>query len=287
MRASSNKCDIEFLLEEVVTLPSLPGTVASIMRMVADPKCSLAAVAKAISADPPLAMKTLRLVNTAYYGLRQKVMTIEHAVVLLGTKVIKNLAFTATVFDIMKGGVGEFFHHSVTCGMATRALMEVCTKESSAESSDEAFVFGLLHDIGKVMFQQFMPEEYVKVAEMVRERKIPWYKAEQEVIGIDHARLGARLAEKWKLPDHLIGGIAGHHVLTHCVKPELRQYAAIVAVADHICSLCSIPATAVGPVALDERVWNASGLVSTQIPAVMDSFFEKLSSAEELMQLSA
>ena len=95
-------CDIDTLLDEVVTLPSLPSSVAHIMRLVSDPQCPLSAVAQAISSDPPLAMKTLRLVNAAYYGLRQQVGTIEHAVVLLGIKVIKNLAFTATVFDIMK-----------------------------------------------------------------------------------------------------------------------------------------------------------------------------------------
>jgi putative nucleotidyltransferase with HDIG domain len=287
MSAPPHKCDIDSLLEEVVTLPSLPDTVASIMRMVGDPKCSLAAVAKAISADPPLAMKTLRLVNTAYYGLRQKVTTIEHAVVLLGTKVIKNLAFTATVFDVMKGGVDEFFRHSVSCGMATRALIEACTSDSSAESSDEAFVFGLLHDIGKVIFEQFMPAEYAKVALLARERQIPWYKAELEVIGVDHAFLGARLAEKWKLPDHLIGGIAGHHVLEQCVQPELRQYAALVSIADFICAQCQIPAATAGRTVLGEDMWAQSGLTSAKIPAVMESFFEKLASADELMKLAS
>jgi len=287
MSPPSRKYDIDFLIEEVVTLPSLPGTVATIMRLVNDPQCSLSAVAKAISADPPLAMKTLRLVNTAYYGLRQKITTIEHAVVLLGTKVVKNLAFTATVFDIMKGSVEGFFRHSVSCAMATRALVEASAAKTPTESADEAFVFGLLHDIGKVVFEQFLPNECREVARLAQEQRIPWYVAEREIIGVDHALLGAKLAEKWKLPAHLIDGIGGHHSLGQCQHQEMKPIAALVSVGDYMVTQCAIPAADGSIVQLNDEVWKRCGLASADMPGIVDSFLLKLPSVEELMQIAS
>ena len=279
--------DIDALLDEVITLPSLPSTVAYIMRLVSDPQCSLSSVAHAISADPPLTIKTLRLVNAAYYGLRQKVSTIEHAVVLLGIKVIKNLAFTATVFDIMKGNVDAFFRHSIAAGLAMRALVEAGCGKTAIQSPEEAFVCGLLHDIGKVFMNEFLPKESAKVAQVCAKTGMPWYFAEREIMGVDHAQIGARLAQKWKLPDILTYAVAGHHDLKQCKDSDARQAAALVAVADFICCSCGIRAHAVGATPVPEDTWTASQLSSEVVPAVMGGFVQALPSVNELMSLAA
>ena len=279
--------DIETLLDEVVTLPSLPSAVAHIMKLVSDPQCPLSAVAAAISADPPLAMKTLRLVNAAYYGLRQQVSTIEHAVVLLGIKVIKNLAFTATVFDIMKGSVESFFRHSVATGAAMRVLAESGGVEVAVESGEEAFVCGLLHDIGKVILDEFLPRECAAVDEAARHRRIPFYMAERDIIGVDHAAVGGRLAEKWKLPRELVFGIAGHHNLRYCKEPGEKRVAAFVSIADYMCAASSIGAFENAVVNLDQDTWTASGLSSRNIPALMDNFYKALPSVDELLRVAA
>jgi len=279
--------DIDTLLDEVITLPSLPSTVAHIMRLVSDPQCSLSSVAHAISADPPLTIKTLRLVNAAYYGLRQKVSTIEHAVVFLGIKVIKNLAFTATVFDIMKGSVDAFFRHSIAAGLAMRALVEAGCGKTAMQSPEEAFVCGLLHDIGKVLMNEFLPKESAKVAQVCAKTGMPWYLAEREIMGIDHAQIGARLAQKWKLPDILTCAVAGHHDIKQCKDSDARQAAALVAVADFICCSCGIRAHAVGATPVPEDTWTASELSSEVVPAVMGGFVQALPSVSELMSLAA
>jgi len=279
--------DIETLLDEVVTLPSLPSAVAHIMKLVSDPQCPLSAVAAAISADPPLAMKTLRLVNAAYYGLRQQVSTIEYAVVLLGIKVIKNLAFTATVFDIMKGSVEDFFRHCVATGAAMRVLSESGGVEVAVESGEEAFVCGLLHDIGKVILNEFLPRECAAVDEFARQRRIPLYMAERNILGVDHAAVGARLAEKWKLPREFVFGIAGHHNLQICKDPRERRVAALVSVADYMCVASSIASFENAVVNLDQDTWTASGLSSRNIPAIMDNFYKALPSVDELLRVAA
>jgi HD-like signal output (HDOD) protein len=278
--------DIEALLDEVITLPSLPGTVAHVIRLVSDPQCSLAAVAQAIAADPPLAIRTLRPVNTAYYGLRQKVATIEHAVVLLGIKVIKNLAFTASVFDILQGSVEPFFRHCVACGMAMRSIVEVLGSRHPIPSPQEAFTCGLLHDIGKVILAEFLPKECDRVAATSRARRIPWYEAERLVIGVDHAAIGGRLAQKWGLPDMLVGGIAGHHDLRQAGDAASHRIAALVSVADYLCSLSGIAADKDAVVYVVEEVWTASELASRDAPPIMDAFIKALPAIDELMRLA-
>lgn len=276
--------DIDTLLEEVVSLPSLPGTVAHIMRLVEDPACSLAEVSKAISTDPPLALKTLRLVNTAYYGLRQKITTIEHAVVLLGVKVIRNLVFSATVFDVMKQGMERVFRHSVSCGMATRAVLASCGKGMPVESAEEGFVYGLLHDIGKVILEGFVPSAYESVRERVLTQHVPWYVAERDVIGIDHAQLGGRLAEKWKLPPPFGEVVAGHHELIRCTTPEAKALAAALAIADLICCRAGLTAEDGAIVIVPNDTWTTAGLTSTLVPRVIDEFVESLPAVEDLMR---
>jgi len=283
----SRPYDIDTLLDEVITLPSLPRTVAHIMRLVSDPQCSLSAVAHAISGDPPLTIKTLRLINAAYYGLRQKVSTIEHAVVLLGIKVIKNLAFTATVFDIMKGSADALFRHSIAVGLAMRTLAEADIRKVTAQSSEEAFVCGLLHDIGKVLINEFLPKESARVAQLCAKTHMPCYRAEREIIGIDHAQIGARLTEKWKLPDLLTGAVAGHHDLGQCKDSSMKQAAAFVAIGDFICSACAILPDPNARACVAEEVWEESQLSSEVVPAVMDGFFKALPSVDELTHLAA
>ena len=275
--------DIDVLLDEVVTLPSLPGTVAEIMRLINDPDCQLLAVAKALSSDPPLAMKTLRLVNTAFYGLQQKVATIEHAVALLGLKVVKNLVFSATVFDVMEGSVDAFFRHSVSCGLAMQVFAEAGGADAPVASADEASVHGLLHDIGKVFLSEFLPEETAQVAEAVRTRAIPWDQAEREVIGVDHAEVGARLADKWQLPSHFIDGIRGHHDTARCEQAAHRPVAAMLGAANYLCGQCAITTEQGAIIHLDDDAWAEARIEKAHLPTMINTFFEKLPSVDELI----
>jgi len=274
--------DIDYLFDEVITLPSLPATVSRVVEMVNDPKCSLADVGRAISGDPPLAAKTLRLVNTAFYGLREKVSSIEHAVVLLGLKVIKNLVFTATVFDTVKDATGLYFRHSVACGLAMRALSE----HVSTPLADDAFALGLLHDIGKIVLETFLPKEYPAVISAIQTRRLSAYQAEREVLGLDHAQVGARLAEKWKLSESFVQAIGGHHDLTVCQDEANRPAAALITVADYVCVRSGL-APAHTFVQIDEPVWQSCGIGSAAMPKALEKFFNDRPVLDELMQLAA
>lgn len=278
--------NIDELIEEIVTLPALPVSVDRVLQLVNDPDCSLAEVGKAISADPSLALKTLRLVNSAYYGLRTQIVSVDHAVALLGIKVIKNLALSATVFDTFKGGADQLLRHSITCGVAMRALLESGGLSCHIEP-DEAFVYGLLHDVGKIVFEAFLPDEYAASAELSRKNGIPMFDAEREIIGADHSEMGERLAQNWKLPSPLVLAIAGHHHLTRCWDPDAKVLAALLAVADYMCHASGVPSHADCGAVVPAEMWNASQLTSEQMPAILDKFFSSLPSVDELMALAS
>lgn len=277
--------DIDYLLEEVVTLPSLPTTVTQITELVSDPNCSLAMVAKAVSSDPAIALKTLRLVNSAFYGLRQQVATVEHAVVLLGMKVIKNLVFTATVFDTLKTGVDTLLRHSVSTGVAMRVLIGY-GKNFPPGSSEEAFVYGLLHDVGIILMEQFLPREHALVSAACAARKIPRFEAEREIIGADHAMIGMRLAHKWRLPENIVNVIGGHHDLSQCPDPAMIPLAATLSISDYICTSCAMPSLPESVTRVDPAMWSAAGLSSEDVPEVLQAFFDSYPNIEELVKLA-
>lgn len=278
--------DIDQLIEEVVTLPSLPDIVMKLNDMLNDPDCAMSEVAKTISMDPAIALKTLRLVNSAYYGLGQEVKTLEHATVMLGGKVIKNLVLTASVFDTFEGSVGLFLEHSIATGVAMKVLAAQGPLKQQLGSADEAFVYGLLHDIGKVVFRQFLPAETEAVARAVAERQIPWHRAEQEIIGVDHAVLGGRLAQKWKLSRAIVAGIAFHHDVENC-PAECQRMAGTVAVANHLVACAGYPSHGGAVLALPPAAWQASGLERAQLPAAIDSFCAALTEVQELVAAAA
>jgi putative nucleotidyltransferase with HDIG domain len=282
----SHQYSIDTLLDEVVTLPSLPTTVTRITELLNDPLSNLSDVANVIQTDPALALKTLRLVNSAYYGVGQRVDTVDHAVTMLGIKVIHNLAYTAAVFETFERGSGELLHHSVMTGIAMRSLIDHSSCRGMIDP-DEAFVFGLLHDVGKILINEFLSKEAEKATLMSHASKIPIYEAERAVIGVDHAELGSRLIEKWGLSPQLGAAIAGHHDLGACEDPGNRKLAAALGVADYICGVAGVPAAAHAVLRISDEHWPVAGITGRTVPAILDRFFASLGFVDELMRLAA
>jgi len=278
--------NIDSLLDGLVTLPSLPSTVSRITTLVNSPDSSLSDVAKAIHTDPALAIKTLRLVNSAYYGLANKVSSVDHAVALLGMKVIKNLVFTATVFDTFNKGTDALLRHSVSCGVAMRVLVGELV-EYAAMDPEEAFVYGLLHDVGKIIMEQFLPKEVESALLLSRAKKVPMYTAERLVIGVDHAELGARLAQQWGLSKELVVAIEGHHNLARCSEDSLRSLAATLSIADFICNASGIVAAQRTVIQIPGEMWEASGISAASYPHVLDRFFSALDGVDELIEMAS
>ena len=165
-----------------------------------------------------LTAEVLRLVNSAYFGLSREVTSINHAVVYVGINTVKNVAIALATKGALptknKAGLDmrQFWEHSLTVGIIAKKVMEARGGESKQDAN--FFVAGLLHDIGKIIFAHFMPDDYKQVIDEIDEA--PWsltraLVAEKNILGFDHGEVGAVLAEKWKLPDDLACSIGCHH----------------------------------------------------------------------------
>lgn len=195
-------------------MPPFPKSVHRVIELTNDINCAPKDLVQVIEHDPVITMKLLKLVNSAYYALSKSVSSVRHAVVYLGLNTVKNLALSiATVASLPRSScpgfnINQFLLHSMTTASISQRLAKEYLGRTDAT---DLFVAGLLHDFGKVVFVQFMPEEFSRALCMAREENINLHEAEIKVIGADHTEIGAMLAEKWQLPSDLVTCIQNHH----------------------------------------------------------------------------
>jgi putative nucleotidyltransferase with HDIG domain len=215
------------LLDDARDLPSLPEVAVKVSRLADDPNASAASIARVIATDQGLTARILRLANSALYGVARRVGTVQEAVVILGLGTIRNLTLAASIYPALGAAVpgydlakGELWRHSVAAALCAQELARRMPRAprpgagaapSAAVSPDEAFVAGLLHDIGKTLLSARVRGYLVQVRERALADGVSFVDAERALLGFDHAAAGAALAERWKLPPALVDAIAHHH----------------------------------------------------------------------------
>jgi putative nucleotidyltransferase with HDIG domain len=203
------------MLEMVDQMPAFPASVQRILAMTSNANVAPKDLVQVIDHDPVLTMRILKVVNSAYYGLSQPIVSVKHAVVYIGINTIKHLALGIAAIGTMprENEAGfltrAFLLHSVTTAVISRRLTE--SLRAGAAVTADAFVAGLIHDIGQVVFAHFLPEKYQRVLALTKQENVPLHVAERDILGADHAELGGLLAEKWKLPPELVEAIRYHH----------------------------------------------------------------------------
>ncbi|MCP4131620.1 MAG: HDOD domain-containing protein [bacterium] len=204
------------IYSKIEELPTLPVVISTIIRLTEDPKSSTADITEAISRDPAMTSKILKVANSAYYGFSQKIADLERGVALLGFNMVKSLAVSIGVMgSVPRGNKSDYFsgeglwQHS--SAVAT-VLRELGKKYGKKDSDDYFFVVGLLHDIGKLVMDQFFHEQFLEVMEEANDiEKIKLHITEKRVIGIDHCEVSAMLLRRWNFPDKIIEPIEFHH----------------------------------------------------------------------------
>lgn len=216
-------------------LPTLPVIAQKILRVVDDDATAADKLEQIIRSDQSLAAKVLSLANSAYYGCRASVSTISQAVVIIGTKMLKQISLSVLIFQTMAQKSSnldrtQFWKHSITTATAA-SLIAV---QAGIENSEVCFISGLLHDIGKVVLDLHFEEEYLAAIRMVEYSKCSLQQAEQHFLQTDHCQVGAWMAGRWQLPLPLVHAIAYHHA----VNAESLRKAPTVAVvsAANICA---------------------------------------------------
>ncbi|MGZ4997911.1 MAG: HDOD domain-containing protein [Methylobacter sp.] len=207
----------EQLIVLVEKMPAFPKSVQQVVELTADFNASAKDIVRVIECDPVMTVKILKAINSPFYGLPNKITSVQRAVVHIGLNTIKNIALGVAAMGMLNPhnkanfNTSDFLLHSLTTAAISKLLAERI-RLSSAECGD-CFVAGLLHDFGKVVFAEFMPDEFKLALEKSQQQQLPLHQTELEFIGLNHSQAGKMLAEKWELSAPLIEAIAYHHDL--------------------------------------------------------------------------
>jgi len=205
------------ILDKIKKLPTLPAVANKVTKLIKDPTCTAIKVSEVIDKDQSLTTRSLRLVNSAFYSLCTEVTNVRHAVALLGFKTISQMVISISVFDVFKGENGKefnregFWKHSIGSAVISRMIAE----KVHYPKIDDCFTAGLMHDIGKVVIDQYLHEEMVRVIQLIREKGLCFADAEKEVIGMNHAEIGGYVMENWNIPLSIIVAVKHHHQFVH------------------------------------------------------------------------
>ncbi|MFO7603176.1 MAG: HDOD domain-containing protein [Gammaproteobacteria bacterium] len=204
----------ESLLKNVSGLVSLPEVAMRVNAMVDDATCTADEVARVIETDPGLSTRVLGIANSAMYGYSREISTVHRAVMVLGTRQIRDLVLTTAAAQAFEHiptnliSVDDFWHHSIYCGLLAKQIAAM-TQTPHAETM---FMAGLLHDIGHlIMFNQLPEQIHQILLETLQPEAEQLYQIERRVLGFDHAEVGGALARLWTLPPVLQEVIAFHH----------------------------------------------------------------------------
>ncbi len=203
------------MTEKIIGLPTLPTIVTQLIAVVGDPASSARQIAQLVSTDQALTAKILKVANSAFYGFSREIETVQLAIVVLGIEMVKNIGLSVAVLKRFSQGNEHdlfdrqrFWEHAIGSGVAARMLAR---KFYDRRKADEAFVAGVLHDIGKLILIEYFYDEFVEALTLAADKEIAIVDAEEQVLGVSHADVGGWLAEKWNLPPHLVNAITYHH----------------------------------------------------------------------------
>ncbi len=200
------------ILSEHKELSSLPQVVSEIIKISRDPDSSTSDISKVIMKDPNLTVRLLRVANSPFYSPVQEITTVNQAVITLGTRAVTALALAASVYNMINGLKStvdrkRFWRHSLEVALASQEI----ARAVKYNTPEEAFVCGLLHDIGILILEASFSEDYVKIWQMA-EAGENLVKMEEDNWGTNHARVGQFLLRQWGLPEILSEAVGGHHL---------------------------------------------------------------------------
>ena len=194
------------LAAAVESMPAFPKSVQKILELTRDVNCTPKDIVQVIEKDPVVTVKILKVVNSAYYSLPKQITSINHAVVYLGFNTIKNLALSiASIGMLPKSNAAGFdVQQYLLHSLATAGIAKLLASKHGIADPMDCYIAGLLHDFGKVVFAQFMADEFRTALALSARDGVSLHLALRQTIGADHALVGAMLVEKWRFPAKLI-----------------------------------------------------------------------------------
>lgn len=219
----------ELILKKVNTLAPLPKILQEVLQLLNDLNTSPHTLSKAISKDQSVVLKILTIANSPFYGLSKRVSSIEFAIMILGYDEIRNIVSALSLMESMKNKSDQYLdqkvfwmHSYLTATIAKKLAMDL-----GLEKHGEAFIAGLLHDLGISVVHRFMHTDFVAIHDMVA-NGISYNDAEAQVLGLTHGEIGESLLKYWNIPELITDVVKYHH------QPYLSQQAPTLASVVHL-----------------------------------------------------
>lgn len=218
--------DIQYKINNISKLATLPSVAQSILDLVNSPKSNAKDLEKVINTDQVLTSRILKTANSAFYGFQKEVATVKLAVVILGFDTIKGLALSCSIIENIKlndefthFNLRSFWEHSISTAVIAQSISKILGHNVSGE----AFVAGLLHDIGMLILAEEFPELLNTVMEEVEQNGTELSIAEIKHLGCTHHEVGYWLMNKWNFPESLKNAILHHHDFLSLEKFQLSK----------------------------------------------------------------
>jgi len=204
-------------LKNIQDIPSLPAIVMKVNQMLDDRNSTTDSLARVIEKDQAIVSKMLLLVNSAFFGLREKVSSVKEASIILGFDAIRNIIISLSTFETLSKlskrksnelfNIDDFWKHSI----AVAVLSKYISKKIDSGDPEKCFVNGLLHDVGKLILAYYFKNEFKAVIITARKEDLIYIAAEKKTLPVDHCDVGYFITKKWGLPDLLTNTIYNHH----------------------------------------------------------------------------
>jgi len=227
---------LKALVANMTVLPSVPAVYFRVLKELQSPTTTVEKIAGIVSTDPAMTAKLLQLVNSAFFGISRSIANPAEAVQLLGIATVRSLALSIHVFRVFEQSeagssrLQRIWTHSLGTGLAAKKIAQIASGEPHL--ADEAFISGLLHDLGKLMLSSNRASDYQKAADLACQKHLTIAEAEQEIFGASHADIGAYLLGLWGLPVPIVEGVALHHTplksVSHTFSPLTAVHVANV-----------------------------------------------------------
>ncbi|MEZ4388738.1 MAG: HDOD domain-containing protein [Candidatus Krumholzibacteriia bacterium] len=211
--AAEQDAQLKTLIMTIRDLPAMPHVASKVLELSSDPDTSAARLQQVIADDQAMTARILKIANSAMYACSRRVKTLSEAIVMLGFNSIRSLVVTSAARNLYSTGAARMglkerllWEHSIGTAFACRLLAE----RRQPALREEAFLAGLMHDIGKLVLNLQVPDKFEEIVQIVYNENREFHETEQELLGFDHAQVGALLVGKWKLSP-MLEDVIGHH----------------------------------------------------------------------------
>jgi putative nucleotidyltransferase with HDIG domain len=279
--------NINSIVKQIDRLTPIPQIATKVMSIAEDPESSMYDLSKIIIYDTAVTANLLKVVNSAYFGLPEKIDSVHQAIVYLGMSQVVDLVLLSASGENLQTAqegydleAGELWKYSVSSALIARELAE----KKGVNDTHLIFTAALLKDIGKVILNQYVKDSFHKINALVTKQNFTFREAEKEVIGIDHAELGGMVAENWQFSPKMVEIIRHHHQPQETSISEFES--AIVYLADTICMMMGIGGGSDGlAYRFHREVVESLELTEIEFQKMVAGFVEKIEQVETMINI--